>query len=97
MRTRHLLESCLGIHARLDQAGLESQTPLPGDTQTPQSFTSSQTLVEATADPNAGRRTSFKRKRDDSPSDFARNVRPFVAGSDGDSLPHYLTVSPAVL
>lgn len=97
MQARHLPECSFGIHVRLDLDGLESQTPLLGDSQTPQSFTSSQTLVEATADPNTGRRTSFKRKRDDSPSDFARNVRPFLAGSDGDSLPHYLTVSPAVL
>lgn len=54
-------------------------------------------MVETSAGPSTGYRTLFKRKRENSPSDFARSVRPFVAGSDGDSLPHYLTVSPAVL
>lgn len=97
MRARRLLESCLGIHVYLDPDGPETQIPSPCDGQTPLSFTSSQTLADSTTDPNTGRRTSFKRKRDDSLSDFARNVRPFVAGSDGDGLPHYLTVSPAVL
>lgn len=81
---------------RVDLDGLENQTPPPGDDQTPQSIASSQTVVGTSADPNTGYRTSFKRKRDNSPSDFTRSVRPFVAGSDGDSLPHYLTVSPAV-
>ena len=54
----------------------------------------SRTSVETTADPNAGRQTSFNRKRDDSPSDFAHNARPF---GDGNSLSHYLTVSPDAL
>lgn len=97
MRARSLLESCPDVHAYLDLDGPETQTPSPCDDQTPQSFASSQTLAGSTADPNTGRRTSFKRKRDNSPSDFARNVRPFVAGSDGEVAPHYLTVSPAVL
>jgi hypothetical protein len=70
--------------------------PSPGDDQMPQSLASSQTVVGTSVDPGTGYRTSFKRKRDNSPSDFARNLQPFVAGSDGDSLPHYLTVSPAV-
>ena len=61
-----------------------------GHGQTPQSFTPSRMLVRTR------RRTSFRRKRDSSPSYVARNVRPVVAGSDGDSLPHHLTAGPAV-
>jgi len=81
----------------LDLDDFENKTPLPSNDQAPRSLASSQTVVGTSVDPNAGYRTSFKRKRGNSPSDFARDVRPFVAGSDGDNLPHYLTVSPAVL
>jgi len=92
---KHPLRFTLRVHTRLDQEVPENQTPPSGDGQTPPSHTSSQTLVGTSADPDTGYRTSFKRKRDDSPSDSARNVRDFVAGGDGDSLPHYLTVSSA--
>ena len=85
------------IHVRLDLDSLESQALPPGDGQTPQSLASSQTMVGTSVGSNAVCQTSSKRKRDGSPSDYARNVRPFVAGSDGDSLPHHLTVSPSVL
>ena len=55
VQARHLLESYLGAHVYLDLGGLEDQTPSPrGDGQTPQSFTSSQTLVGTTADPKRG-------------------------------------------
>ena len=63
---------------------------------TPITYGSSQTLVETSPDPDARGRTSSKRKRDGSPLDSTRNARSFVAGGDGDSLPHYLTVSPTL-
>ena len=97
MRPKYLLRFALGIHTRLDLEVPENHTPPSGDDQTPLSHTSSQTLVGTSADPDTGSRTSSKRKRDDSPSDCARNIRFFVAGGDGDSLPHYLTVSWAPL
>ncbi|KAF9652372.1 hypothetical protein BDM02DRAFT_3183762 [Thelephora ganbajun] len=62
------------------------------DDQTPQSVTSSQTAVGTSADPSIGYQTSYKRKRSNSLLDSTRNVQPFVAGSNGDNLPHYLTV-----
>lgn len=94
MLVRHPLGSSLGVHLRLDLECLENYTPPLGDDRTPQSLASSQTVVGTSADPNTGYRSSYKRKRDDSPSDCEHNVRSFVVGSDGDSLPHYLTVSP---
>lgn len=85
------------VHTHLDLEGVEGQTPPSGDDQSPQSLASSQTVVGTSVDLNTGHRASYKRKRGDSPSDSARNTRPFVAGSDGDSLPHDLTVGPAIL
>ena len=95
VRAEYLLRLVLDVHLRSDPEPPENRTPPSGDGQTPQSHTSSQTLVGTSAEPDTGYRTSFKRKRGDSPSDSARNVRFFVAGADGDSLPHYLTVSLA--
>ena len=66
------------------------------DSQTPYSLESTQTVIGTSADANTGYRTSFKRKRDTSPLDSEHNTRVCMAGGDGDSLPHYLTVSPAV-
>lgn len=77
-----------------DLDDFEDRTPPSGDEQTSQSQMSSQTVVGTSADPDT---VSFKRKRDISPSDCARSLRPFMAGSDGDNLPHYLTVSPNIL
>jgi len=95
VHVKRLSRFVLGVHTRLGPEVPEDHTPPSGDGQTPQSYTSSQTLVGTSADPDTGYRTSSKRKRDDSPLDPGRNIRSFVAGSDGDSLPHYLTVSPA--
>ena len=86
----------LSVHLCSDLEIPGGLSPPSGDGQTPTSHTSSQTVVGTSADPNTGYRTSFKRKRDDSPSDSTRNVRLLVPGGDGDSLPHYLTVSPAI-
>lgn len=97
MCVSHLLGSLSGTHMHSDPDGPENQICLPGDDQMPQSLASSQTAVGTSVGSNTGCSASFKRKRDISPSDCARNVRPFVAGSDGDSLPHYLTVSPVLL
>ena len=88
------LGSLPDVHMFADLDSLENQMALLGD---PPSLASSQTAVGTSVDSNTGCWTSSKRKRDDSPSDYARYVRPFVAGSDGDSIPHYLTVSPVVL
>lgn len=64
------------------------------DVQTPsESLMSSQTVIGTSSDLSAGCQTSSKRKRANSLSDCTRNVQRFVTGSNGDSLPHYLTVS----
>ena len=96
VRARYLSRFALGVHTRSDPEVLDNQTSF-GDAQTPTSHTSSQTVVGTSADPDTGLRTSFKRKRDESPADSGHNFRPFVAGGDGDSLPHYLTVGLATL
>ena len=85
----------------LDLECLAFRTPASDDDRTPQSLASSQTVVGTSLDPNTG----DKRKRAGSPSDSARNNRPFVAGSDGcyDNSstsvpsPHHLTVGPTTL
>ena len=97
MSFSHPLGPLSGIHMYSGLDGLENQMTLSDDGETPQSLASSQTVVGTSVDSNTGCRTSFKRKRDISPSDCGHNVRPFAAGGDGDSLPHYLTVSPVVL
>jgi hypothetical protein len=92
VRVTRRLGYIFGVHEHLDPETFENQT-LIGDSQTPQSFTSSQTMIGVSADLSAGCHMPFKRKRSHSSLDYVRNVKPFVAGSNGDNLPHYLTVS----
>lgn len=79
-----------------DPEYFEHQT-LTANGQSPQSLASSQTVIGASTDLDGGRQTSFKRKRGNSTSDCERNVKPFLAESSGHSVPHYLTVSLAML